>query len=381
MSTLKVNELQNVAGNSLLTSSGNTISGPLSQMSGFRNRIINGNMMIDQRYNGSSVTAATGYCVDRWSTNNNGSATYTQQQVSDAPAGFTNSLKVTVATAATLSSTQFCFTRQIIEGLNISDLAWGTASASPISVSFWVKSSIAGTYSAFFVNSAENRSYVKTFTISSANNWEQKSFTIPGDTTGTWLTTNSNGIRFGFDLGSGSNFNGTDSAWQDGWRQRTSGTVNFTGTSGATFFITGVQLERGSVATQFEFRSFPQELALCQRYFEKSYDYNTIPGTNTPVGFHAMNYAQGQIGNTAGYFVGSRFQVRKRAVPTVTVYSRQGNAGRISTGASHETVPAAGSGTTADAGEMGFSVLNGSGSTVTLGLNTVCFHWQASAEL
>jgi hypothetical protein len=238
----------------------------------FKNRIINGAMMIDQRNAGAAVTINSSntfaYCPDRFQTNQGGSGVvFSSQQVSDAPTGFVNSLRVTVSTAATPSAGQFVFCRQIIEGFNIADLGWGTASAQTVTASFWVKSSITGAYAVFFINSAEDRSYFSTVTINSANTWEFKTVTVPGDTTGTWLTNNSNGIRFGIDLGSGSNYQGTVNAWQSGWKQRTAGTVNFCQNTGATFQITGVQLEKGSTATSFDYRPYGTELALCQRYF------------------------------------------------------------------------------------------------------------------
>ena len=236
---------------------------------GFKNRIINGAMMIDQRNAGASVTvnaSSSQTCPDRFTTYAQGSAAYLVQQVPDAPSGFVNSLKLVVTTAATLSAAQFTFTRQIIEGLNIADLAWGSSAASAVSVSFWVKSSLTGTFAVALLNSAEDRSYPATYTINSANTWEQKTITVAGDTTGTWLTNNSNGIRVTFDLGAGSNYNGTANTWQSGWKQRTSGCVSFSQTSGATFYITGVQLEKGSTATSFDYRPYGTELALCQRY-------------------------------------------------------------------------------------------------------------------
>jgi len=236
---------------------------------GFKNRIINGAMMIDQRNAGAAVTANASfspYCPDRFITYAQGSAVYSVQQVADAPAGFVNSLKLTVTTAATLSAAQFTFTRQIIEGYNIADLAWGTLSASAVAISFWVKSSLTGTFAVACINSAEDRSYPATFTINAANTWEYKTISVPGDTTGTWLTNNSNGIRLAFDLGAGSNFNGTANTWQAGWKQRTSGCVSFSQTLNATFQLTGIQLEKGSTATSFDYRPYGTELALCQRY-------------------------------------------------------------------------------------------------------------------
>ncbi len=309
MSDLKVTNIQHASATSpniTLGSDGSVAvgGGNISPQTGFRNRIINGDMRIDQRNAGASVTSSGGaganWAVDRFQANVAGtSAVVTAQRVSDAPSGFINSLKITVTTAATATAAQFTFVRQIIEGLNISDLGWGTADAQPVTLSFWVKASITGTYSAFAINHAEDRSYVGTFAVNAANTWEYKTITVPGDTTGTWLTTNSNGIRLGFDLGSGSNFQGTGNAWNSGWRQRTSSTVNFIGTNGATFYITGVQLEKGSVATPFEFRSIGQELALCQRYYEKG-------GGVTMGAGYTSTYPQ------------FWYKTTKRATPTVT---------------------------------------------------------------
>ena len=287
-----------------------------AQYTGFKNRIINGDMTISQRNGTSSVNANSStapYTTDRFNVNVGGSsAVIACQQVSDAPAGFVNSLRLTVSTAATPSSGQFLFLRQIIEGVNIADFAWGTANASAVALSFWVKASVAGTYSAFAINSAESRSYVATFTVSATNTWEYKTITIPGDTTGTWLTNNSNGIRLGFDLGSGSDLNGAANTWQSGWKQRTSGTVNWVGTSGATFQVTGVQLEKGSTATSFDYRPYGTEFYLCKRYYEQK-DYTsgsfeaicagTVPSTGTST-------------NTTFPFT---YEVEKRAVPSITL--------------------------------------------------------------
>jgi hypothetical protein len=255
---------------------------------------------------------------------------FSSQQVSDAPTGFVNSLRVTVSTAATPSAGQYVFCRQIIEGFNIADLGWGTASAQTVTASFWVKSSITGAYAVFFINSAEDRSYFSTVTVNSANTWEFKTVTVPGDTTGTWLTNNSNGIRFGVDLGSGSNYQGTVNAWQSGWRQRSAGTVNFCQNTGATFQLTGVQLEAGSVASPFERIDYGRQLIQCQRYF-----YKTTGGSNTR---HAIS----GNGSLAQCFPTVFFKVTMRTTPSVSVSS-----------ASHFNVEA----------------LNGAGSVVTTGIS------------
>ena len=237
-----------------------------------RNRIINGDMRIDQRNAGASTSVSAGaafYGVDRFAGFFGASATgCTTQQASTAPAGFINSFKFAVGTGASSSSGQTAWIGQRIEGLNVADLGWGTANAKTVTLSFYVYASATGTYCVFLTNSAGDRSYVATYTISSANTWEQKTITIAGDTSGTWLTTNGIGVSVRWDLGSGSSYNtATTSAWQAGDYRNTSSQVNVIGTSSATFYITGVQLEEGSVATPFEHRQYGQELALCQRYY------------------------------------------------------------------------------------------------------------------
>jgi hypothetical protein len=227
-------------------------------------------MVIDQRNAGAQITVGTTntYSVDRFQINKDTvSGTLYAQQSTTAPSGFYNSLLFTANTAWTPATGDLATTQQKIEAFNTSDLSFGSASASTVTLSFWVRSSITGTYSVALLNSANNRSYVATYTVNSANTFEQKTITIAGDTSGTWINgTNGIGIRVNFDLGSGSTYNTTAGAWTAGLFTRTSGSVNWTQTSGATFYITGVQLEAGSTATPFENRSYGTELALCQRY-------------------------------------------------------------------------------------------------------------------
>ena len=157
---------------------------------------------------------------------------------------------------------------QNIEGFNVADLGWGSASARTVTVSFWVRSSLTGLFGGSFVNSAFNRSYPFSYTISAANTWEYKTIVVAGDTSGTWVTDNGVGIRVIFSLGAGSSYSGTAGAWSGSYLPSATGATSVVGTNGATFYITGVQLEAGTVATPFERRSYGQELALCQRYFQ-----------------------------------------------------------------------------------------------------------------
>lgn len=250
---------------STLTVNSNNISAVNSM--GFRNRIINGDMRISQRAAGASVTE--GFAVDRFEFQENGSAAFTIQRSTTVPTGFVNSTVVTVTSAASATAAQVNRYFQRIEGNNIADLGFGTATASTVTLSFWVRSSLTGTYCAALVNNAANRSYVAEYSISAANTWEYKTITIAGDTTGTWETGTSSGVQVTFDLGSGSDYNATAGSWVAANDFRTTNQANFANTSGATFYITGVQLEAGSVASPFERRDYGRELIMCQRYYAK----------------------------------------------------------------------------------------------------------------
>jgi hypothetical protein len=243
---------------------------------GFKNRIINGAMQIDQRNAGASVTAsavaATTYTIDRFAYVVTQASKFTLQQNAGSvtpPVGFTNYLGITSSSAYSVTSTDTFLIAQNIEGLNVSDLGWGTANASTVTLSFWVRSSLTGTFGGAIVNGAGNRSYAFSYTISAANTWEQKSVTIAGDTSGTWLTTNGVGLRLRFGLGSGSTYTGTAGSWGSSDLVQPTGSVSVVGTSGATFYITGVQLEKGSTATSFDYRPYTTEFLLCQRYYTK----------------------------------------------------------------------------------------------------------------
>ena len=295
---------QNVAVTGSLSVAGSNISAANSM--GFRNRIINGDMRIDQRNAGASVTATSSFpfSVDRWWGYEDGTGSFTMQRSTTAPTGFTNSVVLTVSSADTSlgAAEQYIF-NQSIEGLNVSDLGWGTANAKTVTLSFWVRSSVTGTYPVAVINSASNRSYVSTYTISSANTFEYKTITIPGDTSGTWLTDNGIGLMVRFSLGAGSDFQITANQWNASYELTTSSCTNLMATNGATWYITGVQLEVGSVATEFERRPYGTELALCQRYYQ--YD-----GSTTPF-----------VGNTtSGSTYGGNvfFRTSMRAAPTVT---------------------------------------------------------------
>jgi hypothetical protein len=238
----------------------------------FKNRIINGAMVIDQRNAGASVTINTSnptYTLDRWGAGATENAKFTVQRNAGSvtpPAGFTNYLGVTSSSAYSVVAGDYFYVGQRIEGFNIADLNWGTANAQTVTLSFWVRSSLTGTFGGALVNDAYNRGYPFSYSISAANTWEQKSITIAGDTTGTWLTTNGLGIVITFGLGVGSTNSGTAGAWAAAGEISATGATSVVGTNGATFYITGVQLEKGTQATSFDYRAYGTELALCQRY-------------------------------------------------------------------------------------------------------------------
>jgi hypothetical protein len=282
MSTVRANQILDAAGGNTATINGMT---PTAQsLQGFRNRIINGNMLIDQRNNGAAVTPTGGtYTLDRWQTVLTTSSALTIQRSSIAPAGFTNSLGITVASAvgSLASGAQFLH-RQFIEGFNFADLGWGAAGATPITISFLVRSSVTGTFPVAVLNGGYNRSYVATYAVNAANTWEYKTVTIPGDTTGTWPTDNTAALNLTFGLGVGSTRT-TSSAntWQGSEFVSVTGCTNLMATAGATFQVTGVQLEAGSVATPFEQIDYGRELSMCERYYQIFGDwYNTYGGSS-----------------------------------------------------------------------------------------------------
>ena len=270
MSIVKANTYQDASGGSNAVLYG--VASPPNSM-GFRNRIINGDMRIDQRNAGASVTPTNEqYTLDRWQAWRSQASKYSVQQNAGSvtpPAGFSNYLGVTSLSAYSIAVSDYFMVSQKVEGLNVSDFAWGTAFAQAVTLSFWVRSSLTGTFGGSVQNSAQNRSYPFTYTISAANTWEQKTVSIAGDTSGTWLSTNGVGLYLWFGLGVGSNFSGTAGAWNANNNFSATGAVSVVGTNGATFYITGVQLEAGTVASPFERRDYGRELMMCQRYYQK----------------------------------------------------------------------------------------------------------------
>jgi len=294
-----------------------------------KNRIINGAMVIDQRNAGASVTpASSAYTLDRWQAVLNVASKFSVQQSSTTATGFSKSLLATSTSAYSIGASEYCLLQQAIEGFNIADLGWGTANAKTVTLSFQVRSSLTGTFGGVLANSNFSRCYPFTYTISSANTFESKTVTIAGDTSGTWDSTNGAGILVNFSLGSGSTVSGTAGAWAGTLYTSATGATSVVGTNGATFYLTGVQLEVGSTATSFDYRPYGTELALCQRYYQKTYDVGTVPGTT-----YNFEYASPATAIGTGNFgmpCGRSFLVAMRATPTITTYDGAGNAGKIS---------------------------------------------------
>jgi len=257
-------------GDSITFGDGSIVS---SGSAGFKNKIINGHMMIDQRNAGASVTPADGaYTLDRWSTIATAASKLSIQQNAGSVStlttgGFLNYLGITSLSAYSVGAGDVFGIQQRIEGFNTSDLQWGTANAKTVTLSAWVYSSLTGTFGGSIINSAANYSYPFTYTISTANTWTQISITITGPTAGTWIgATNGIGVQVNFGVGGGATYSGTAGAWAAQQKYTATGAVSVVGTNGATFYITGVQLEKGTTASSFEFRSYQKELMLCQRY-------------------------------------------------------------------------------------------------------------------
>ena len=240
-----------------------------AQYYSFKNRIINGAMVLDQRNAGAAVTTTGAYVVDRWFFNNASDGTLSVQQSTDVPSGsgFKYSLKMTATVGdATIGAAQYCNLQHRVEGYNFADTGFGASGASTVTLSFWVKATVAGNYSVALYNSAENRINPQQFSVLVSNTWEQKTITYTGDTSGTWLSTNGVGVNVTFYPALGSNFLGS-AGWNAGGTFGVTGQSNAIASNANIFAITGVQLEKGSTATSFDYRPYGTELALCQRYY------------------------------------------------------------------------------------------------------------------
>ena len=341
----------------------------------FRNRIINGDMRIDQRNAGVSVTpTANVYTLDRWYALVGSASKMSFQQSTTTATGFFNSALATTVTAYSVSGTDTFAFLQSIEGFNVADLGFGTANAKTVTLSFWVRSSLTGTFGGSLFNGNADRSYPFTFTISSANTFEYKTITIAGDTSGTWTKDNSAGLRVYLGLGVGATYSGTAGAWSGAFYASATGATSVVGTSGATFYITGVQLEAGTTASDFEFLPWDVNLRRCERYYQRTYNYGVANGTA----------AQGTSGAASSVTTATtsyaacqyRYSTRARTTPTITFYS--GETGTISKISADSTD---GNGYVASNGETGCFIQRSNDSSGVYNGSNMFVHVIADAEL
>jgi hypothetical protein len=340
----------------------------------FKNRIINGDMSIDQRNAGASVTPANAtYTLDRWQSAASASSKYSIQQNAGSvtpPAGFSNYLGVTSLSAYSVGASEVFAIFQPIEGFNTADLDFGKSTAKTITLSFWVRSSLTGTFGGSLNNSGYSRSYPFSYTISSANTWEQKSVTVVGDTTGTWVgSTNGMGLGVQFSLGTGSSLSGTAGTWSGSTLLSATGAVSVVGTNGATFYVTGVQLEVGSTASAFEVVDYTTELQLCQRYYYRQSGASAYG-----------RFGTGFSNSTTNLFATVNFPVAMRAKPTSIVWT--GNLGvwaggtifsvsavSLESGSEMTTSAVAAATTSGISGTTAYALIGNNSSTASLAFN------------
>ena len=342
---------------------------------GFKNRIINGAMVIDQRNAGASVaiTGSNQYTLDRWQAFNTQASKFSVQQNAGSvtpPSGFSKYYGATSSSAYSVLTGDIFGIVQVIEGFNMADLAWGTANAQAITLSFRVYSSLTGTFGGSITNGALNYSYPFTYSIPTANTWTTISVTIAGDTTGTWVgATNGVAVKIWFSLGSGSSGLNTAGAWVGANSYSATGAVSPITTNSATFYITGVQLEKGSTATSFDYRPFGTELNLCQRYFEKSYNIGTVAGTSTNTNKGSYVTATGNV----FWRWTQNYRVSKRIDSTFLIFSTTGASGNVRLNNASDLAV-----TTEDAGENAAAIFVSRNATVG---DFFWWQWTASAEL
>jgi hypothetical protein len=249
---------------------------------GFKNRFINGNMVISQRGTTFNDPGSNQYTLDRWHFFVSVSGKINASQSSIAPDGFINSMLVTSASAYTIGSSDYFQVGQPIEGYNTADWNWGTANAKTVTVSFWVRSSVTGTFSCLLINADASMNFPFNYTISNANTWTYVTQTVTGPTSGTFATNNTTSVELRFAFGIGTNSqNGTAGVWSSNY-WAPGATTSFVGTNGATWYMTGAQIETGSTATSFDYRDYGTELQLCQRYYQTTGSITGI-GANSSV--------------------------------------------------------------------------------------------------
>lgn len=353
---------------------------PSTSTFGFKNRIINGGMTINQR-GFSGTVASSGYTLDRFLIDTNLSSQVSVSQSTDAPTGFINSALITSLSARSLGATDFCAYEQRIEAYNIYDFGWGTANAKTVTLSFWVKSSLSGT---FGICLQGGQYYPVTYSIPTANTWTYVTVTIVGSTSGSWGTTTSTGVAILFGLGVGSTYSGTSGAWTNSLAIGATGATSVISTNGATWQISGVQLEVGSQATSFDFRDYGRELILCQRYYETNFSGVAVP-TVSYSGYLAYGLGTqtlfGGSGSNSQVYGQVYFSIVKRTNPTISIYSYTSNTLTSCSGAWLGNDLGAGTASINNSNRDGFSLYNSTGSNVTSNGYGVMFNFAASAEL
>jgi len=291
-----------------------------------RNRIINGDMQVDQRNEGGLVTVnlpVDTYGVDRFfGIGTAASGVFKTQQVSTTPpTGFNQYIHVTVTTAEASPAAGHPYSLgTTLEGYNVRDFLLGSASAKTFTLSFWVRSNLTGQFSGAFSNGAGNRSYPYIYTVNSASTWEQKTVTLTGDLTGTWLTTNGAGLVIYFDLGSGSTFQGTSGTWASVLYISSTGSNKIISSLSNTLDITGVQLEIGSTATSFEYLPVQMIIALCNRYYWKTFEQGIAPVQNVGSFTGAICYVT-QVAGVVGGGMQVDYPTAMRVAPTIVSYN------------------------------------------------------------
>ena len=386
MSTIKVNSIKNTStddGGIAIDNSGHVqVDGqqlPTAGALSNRNMLINGSHDVNQRDQGSFTPSHNNFCSDRWRMELSDASKYTAEQSSTSPDGYRKSLKITSSSAFTPASDDYFLVTQDIEGFNSAPAAFGSSAAKSVTLSFWVRSSLTGTFACAIRNSGFNRTHIKEYTISTADTWEHKTLTFPGITDGTWNTGSTVGIRVHWSLGAGSDFHGAADTTLSTNDFATSSSTNVVATNGATWFMTGAQFELGATATPFEHRSYGDELARCQRYFQTS--FNSNPSTTNTDNNGVAFAGGGATGNTTSFIGGAYIQLfpTMRAAPTVTVFdlANPRNTGKVHR---HTYGQAGSNNNTAvitDTNTKSFVVRSDSGSSAS----GIIFQWKVEAEL
>ena len=348
---------------------------------GFRNLLINGNMRIAQRVT-TAVSTNGSYPVDRFSVSQTTAGAWTMQQIpastTACPPGFDYSIKFTKTTGNTPAVSDYNYFFQAIEGNNSAQLDWGTANAKPAVLSFWVRSGATGTFGGSVRNNAANSAFPFSYVVNAVDTWEYKTVYINAITTGTWTKDNSSGVVLFFDLGSGANARTTAGTVASGNIIGASGSSQYpTTTSGGNMFFTGMQLEQNYQPTPFEQRPIGVELALCQRYYEKSYSDGVATGTNTFTGV----VLQGSFGNASGkHYTTVSYKVAKRSAPTVSLWTNVGGVGSWAVISSPQPSGYAGPASIFASNTKSFTVDQSDGGYAWQGGTTIG-HWEATIEL